>query len=150
MWSIREDFVAVFVGQAPMVYPIFKRRFWTETVSSSSAPKSNEASYEMDKMKDSKMSKTSKKSKDPYSISRIVGGTTVGGTVMDITRSESQERIVEGDGMPLPPGKKLERRASKNVIEVKQTFDVQSREGKLRTAMPWDSPSFNRWSKERG
>ncbi len=28
MWSIREDFVAVFVGQAPMVYPLFNRKFW--------------------------------------------------------------------------------------------------------------------------
>ncbi|KAI8212634.1 hypothetical protein K4K54_008760 [Colletotrichum sp. SAR 10_86] len=31
MWSIREDFVAIFVGQAPMVVPIFKKRFWQQT-----------------------------------------------------------------------------------------------------------------------
>jgi len=147
MWSIREDFVAVFVGQAPMVYPILKRRFWTDSVPSQSAPKSSDASFEMGRMNTSKMSKTSKKSKDPYSISRIVGGTTVGGTVMDITRSESQERIVTGNAMPLPAGKELERRSSKGFIEVKQTFDVESREGRLRPQMPWEGQSLHRWSK---
>jgi hypothetical protein len=136
-----EDFVAMFVGQAPMVYPIFRRRFWDDSVPSYSAPKSAEASYEM-----GKMSKTSKKSKDPFSISRIVGGTTVGGSVMDATRSESQERIVDRDGMPLPIETKLQRRGSKGFIEVKQEFDVESRQGHLRPQMPWDSSS-NRWSK---
>jgi len=144
MWSIREDFVSIFVGQAPMVYPIFKRRFWNNSLPSYSAPKSSQASYKMGKMTGSKISKTSKKSKDPYSISRIVGDTTIGGTVMDATRSESQERIVGGDGMLLPVEDKLERRSSKGIIQVKQTFDVESRNGKLRPQMPWDDPSLDR------
>ncbi|KAG8162412.1 hypothetical protein KVR01_008177 [Diaporthe batatas] len=30
MWSTREDFVAVVVGQAPMLTPLFRRSFWVE------------------------------------------------------------------------------------------------------------------------
>ncbi|KAI8648229.1 hypothetical protein NCS57_01490900 [Fusarium keratoplasticum] len=30
LWSMREDCVGIFVGQAPMVMPIFKRRFWSQ------------------------------------------------------------------------------------------------------------------------
>lgn len=29
LWSMREDCVGIFVGQAPMVTPLFKRRFWS-------------------------------------------------------------------------------------------------------------------------
>jgi hypothetical protein len=146
MWSIREDFVAVFVGQAPMVYPILKRRFWTDSLPSSAPSKSAEASYEMGKFNNStKVSKVSKKSKDPYSISRIVGGTTVDRTMMDATRSESQERIVEEDEMAFAARQGRERRGSKGVIEVKQTFDVQSMDGRLKPGhLPWDSPSLKR------
>ncbi|KAI5463388.1 hypothetical protein BGZ63DRAFT_422749 [Mariannaea sp. PMI_226] len=28
LWTIREDFIAIFVSQAPMVYPITKPKFW--------------------------------------------------------------------------------------------------------------------------
>ncbi|KAF2689762.1 hypothetical protein K458DRAFT_427868 [Lentithecium fluviatile CBS 122367] len=146
MWSIREDFVAVFVGQAPMVYPIFKRRFWANTLSSSGPAKSDEASYEMGKLSTSKVSKTSKKSKskDPYSISRIVGGTTVGGTQMDITRSESQEKIIEEDAAALMAGNGNERDKNKHFIQVEQTFDVDSQQGKFRPQMPWETAPSRR------
>ncbi|RSL82177.1 hypothetical protein CEP52_017033 [Fusarium oligoseptatum] len=30
LWSMREDCVGIFVGQAPMVTPLFKRRFWSQ------------------------------------------------------------------------------------------------------------------------
>jgi hypothetical protein len=30
MWSTREDFVAVFVGQAPLLTPLFRRSFWVK------------------------------------------------------------------------------------------------------------------------
>jgi hypothetical protein len=141
MWSIREDFVAVFVGQAPMVYPIFKRRFWTDVPTSSNVPRSSQASYEMGIFANSKMCKTSKKRKDPYSISRIVGGTTVGGTVNDSTWSESQEQIVEEEKMEQSAGNKRDRRSSMGFIEV---LSHQGRES-LRPQVPWESPSSKLW-----
>lgn len=30
MWSTREDFVSLVVGQAPMLTPLFRRSFWVE------------------------------------------------------------------------------------------------------------------------
>ncbi|KAK8131855.1 hypothetical protein PG999_000028 [Apiospora kogelbergensis] len=35
LWSIREDFIAVVVTQAPMVYPLFGRQFWRTVYGSS-------------------------------------------------------------------------------------------------------------------
>lgn len=85
MWSIREDFVAIFVGQAPMVYPMFKKNFWNGYSSTST---DNEPSRETHEMR-SGMS-GSAKPKDPYSLTQI------GVTRIDPT--ESQENIIkEGD-----------------------------------------------------
>lgn len=42
LWSMREDCVGIFVGQAPMVRPLFKRRFWSQaSYATSSAGFSN-------------------------------------------------------------------------------------------------------------
>lgn len=42
LWSMREDCVGIFVGQAPMVTPLFKRRFWSQvSYATSSAGFSN-------------------------------------------------------------------------------------------------------------
>lgn len=121
MWSIREDFVAIFVGQAPMVRPIFSRSFWTGgdgTYASGSKAKSygnRSGNIELDS--DPNHSKghhsvsalaSSKKKKDPYSVTQIM--------------SESQEEIVGGKGGP-------EAGASAGAhltVNVKRTVEVES------------------------
>lgn len=82
MWSIREDFVAIFVGQAPMVYPIFKKSFWNGISSTNANEVSGGETHEMR----SGMSHSGKP-KDPYSLTQI------GVTRIDPT--ESQENIIK-------------------------------------------------------
>lgn len=99
MWSIREDFVAIFVGQAPMVVPIFKKRFWQQTrirwtPKSSQGSEGNELSSGM----------SNQKKPDPYSltqmgfthitnITNITRGTR---TEVTVARKDSQERLAVG------------------------------------------------------
>ncbi|KAK8008782.1 hypothetical protein PG991_011333 [Apiospora marii] len=92
LWSIREDFIAVVVTQAPMVYPLFGRKFWTAAYGSGSGSASKGGSYY--KQKDGpgeshelRSGTQSKKAKDPYSLTQL-GITQVGG-------SESQEEMIE-------------------------------------------------------
>ncbi|KZL87019.1 hypothetical protein CI238_02171 [Colletotrichum incanum] len=68
MWSIREDFVAIFVGQAPMIVPIFRKRFW-EKPTSKFTPKSSQGSegHELS----NGITKNIKKPKDPYSLTQM-------------------------------------------------------------------------------
>ncbi|KAL2212470.1 hypothetical protein CC79DRAFT_1364753 [Sarocladium strictum] len=81
MWSIREDFVAIFVGQAPMVYPMLKKSFWTgHAISSHDDPTSD--GHEMRTGVSG-----SGKPKDPYSLTQL------GVTRIDPT--ESQENIIK-------------------------------------------------------
>ncbi|KAH7062623.1 hypothetical protein B0J12DRAFT_716386 [Macrophomina phaseolina] len=92
MWSIREDFVAVFVGQAPMLRPFFTRNFWTGedgTLRSSKAKSYGNRSGNIELSSDPNHSRKSagahSKKKDPYSVTQIM-----------MTRNESQENIVGG------------------------------------------------------
>lgn len=81
MWSIREDFVAIFVGQAPMVYPMLKKTFWTgHAISSNDDPTSD--GHEMRTGVSG-----NGKPKDPYSLTQL------GVTRIDPT--ESQENIIK-------------------------------------------------------
>jgi hypothetical protein len=157
MWSIREDFVALFIGQAPMVYPIFKRRFWL-TVQDEQTRRSNEVSFEMGKLKASGNSTEPKKKKDPYSISRIMRGTLngtfggtvsdtmVGGTMMQGTKSESQEKIIKSESQPMASIEEQEQQQqqqnSDRGIQVHQTYDVHSQEAKWTPRIPWDANSL--------
>ncbi|KAF6807967.1 hypothetical protein CSOJ01_07817 [Colletotrichum sojae] len=94
MWSIREDFVAIFVGQAPMIVPMSKKRFW-QTSKTRYAPKSSLGSegHEL-----SNGISNQKKPKDPYSltqmgfthITNVTRATQVEATLMD---SGSLERL---------------------------------------------------------
>ncbi|KAB5535376.1 hypothetical protein GE09DRAFT_1227357 [Coniochaeta sp. 2T2.1] len=89
-WSIREDFVAIIVGQGPMCAPVLRRTFWTGNgQSDSSAKAGNDGGHELGSMPDStKGSKnggsSSKKRKDPFSITQIIG-----------TVNESEENMVD-------------------------------------------------------
>ncbi|KAK8876747.1 integral membrane protein PTH11 [Apiospora arundinis] len=91
LWSIREDFIAVVVTQAPMVYPLFGRRFWTSAYGTGSASKGE--SYYKHKSGPGESHELrsggqqhSRKAKDPYSLTQL-GITQVGG-------SESQEEMI--------------------------------------------------------
>ncbi|KZL76995.1 hypothetical protein CT0861_06404 [Colletotrichum tofieldiae] len=68
MWSIREDFVAIFVGQAPMIVPLFKKRFWTQT-KYHFTPKSSQRSDGIEMSNG--MSGNNKKPRDPYSLTQL-------------------------------------------------------------------------------
>ncbi|OJD34058.1 uncharacterized protein BKCO1_2500010 [Diplodia corticola] len=129
MWSIREDFVAVFVGQAPMVRPIFSRGFWTggdrnDSYGKGSKAKSfgnRSAGIELDSNPDhSRHSRKGSsagfggKKKDPYSVTQIM--------------SESQEEIVAGRAGDLERGRDAAGDDMHLTVEVKRVVHVESRE----------------------
>lgn len=123
MWSIREDFVAVFVGQAPIVYSMTKPTFWrtlysTGTHSSSGANnsgrKNKNESYQMNGMSNDK----NKKPKDPYSVTQI------GLTMID--KSESQEEIIKGAEDDSGSERKEENEVGNGGIMVKRTYNVET------------------------
>ncbi|KAK1543250.1 hypothetical protein CPAR01_03883 [Colletotrichum paranaense] len=73
MWSIREDFIAIFVGQAPMVVPLFKRRVWAQFYHKYKfTPKSSQGSDGIE-LSDgiSSNHNDKKKPKDPYSLTQL-------------------------------------------------------------------------------
>lgn len=96
MWSTREDFVAVVVGQAPMLTPLFRRSFWVEAgyVTDNSSSPSNGRRYFGDnngyELKDGVRAMVTvrgspqyrRKARDPYSITQTEKG-------------ESQEDIIK-------------------------------------------------------
>ena len=111
MWSIREDFVAVFVGQAPIVYTITKPKFWKSVYGSGT----DTANTTGQKDEGHQMNGLSgKKAKDPYSVTQI------GLTIID--KSESQEQIIvhDDDSSSGPKGHDADG------ILVKRTYDVES------------------------
>ncbi|KAI5458587.1 hypothetical protein BGZ63DRAFT_416207 [Mariannaea sp. PMI_226] len=86
MWALREVFVAVFVGQAPMVFPILRRKFWQGVYSSNSGIGTHDSrGYEHHQLG----TFSGRKPKDPYSVTQIVNN------IAD--RSESQEEIIKHD-----------------------------------------------------
>jgi hypothetical protein len=92
IWSCREDVVAIIIGQATMVRPIFTRRFWSDNPGSSTGYSSNKRSDGNESLELSgKLASDSKGSrlgfrpvKDPYNVS-----------VLRTECNESEERIVE-------------------------------------------------------
>ncbi|KAK1573961.1 uncharacterized protein LY79DRAFT_696692, partial [Colletotrichum navitas] len=67
MWSIREDFVAIFVGQAPMIIPIFRKRFWEKSISRTPKTCQGSDGHELSEGG----AKKPKKAKDPWSLTMI-------------------------------------------------------------------------------
>ncbi|KDN65794.1 hypothetical protein CSUB01_12532 [Colletotrichum sublineola] len=65
MWSVREDFVAIFAGQAPMVVPLFKKRFWQRSAYKFT-PKSSGQRSEGHELSNQPSTNNIKKPKDPY------------------------------------------------------------------------------------
>lgn len=95
MWSTREDFVALVVGQAPLLTPLFHRNFWVKAgyiTDKSSSPSNGRRnlgdnnSYELNDgaramVTIGRRSQDRRKARDPYSITQAEKG-------------ESQEDIV--------------------------------------------------------
>ncbi|KAJ4018271.1 hypothetical protein NW761_015059 [Fusarium oxysporum] len=115
MWSMREDFVAIFVGQAPMVYPILKRRFWQGNYGDGTGLSDSKkgGGYEHHQMS----TFSSRKPRDPYSVTHI------GATVVD--KSESQEEIIKQTGA----NASYKKDQGRDGIMVKQTYDVEYENG---------------------
>ena len=88
MWSTREDFVALFVGQAPLLTPLFRRSFWVEAgyaTDKSSAPSSRRRlfgdnnGYELNDGVKAVVTiggsfQNRRKARDPYSITQTMKG----------------------------------------------------------------------------
>ena len=91
IWSCREDVIAILVGQATMIRPIFTKRFWNMTGKGSqssnsypSKPGQNSNGHELsDHSRRGRMG--FRKPKDPYDVSVLE------------TKNESEERIVASD-----------------------------------------------------
>ncbi|KAG9501666.1 hypothetical protein J7337_007357 [Fusarium musae] len=117
LWSMREDCVGIFVGQAPMVTPLLKRRFWvmagyaTDKTSNSQTPHYNGSRLESHELRSGRANNS--KVHDPYSITNVV------------SRSESQEEIVQKDLPSLPE----EPRQFRSGIRVEQRIDVEAVQG---------------------
>lgn len=99
LWSIREDFVAVVVTQAPMVYPLFGRQFWQAAYGTGDGSRDESAARRRHAKAGSNRTGESheltfgsatmnrvKRPKDPYSLTQL-GLTQMGG-------SESQEEMI--------------------------------------------------------
>lgn len=107
MWSTREDFVSLVVGQAPMLTPLFRRSFWvkagyaTEKSSSPSDGRINfndNNAYELNEGVRAVVTigggpQNRRKAKDPYSITQT-------------ENSESQEYIIKKNAADMQKGSK--------------------------------------------
>lgn len=92
MWSIREDFVAIFIGQAPMIVPMFKKRFWQKS-NVRFTPKSSLGS---DGHELSNGLSNQKKPRDPYSLTQL--GFTHITNITNVTRATQVEVTLVGNG----------------------------------------------------
>ena len=122
LWSLREDCIGIFVGQAPMITPLFRRRFWvttgylspkTETRRKSRQPQeaNRRDSYPLYWLS----RRPNYAAQDPYSITAIE------------SISESQEDIVaRNSGFPTRP-EPLHN--SSNGIVVERRVDIEAADG---------------------
>ncbi|PVH98960.1 hypothetical protein DM02DRAFT_680576 [Periconia macrospinosa] len=132
IWSCREDVVAIVVGQATMIRPVFTRRFWTNGTTSSTGYNTNNkyASYELSDRNASQSTSHRMgfhKVKDPYGMS-----------VLETKANESEEKIINKDleqGMgratlsPTSPQHMPTRSNQNDAIHITQEFNVSSTYG---------------------
>lgn len=120
MWSLREDCIGIFVGQAPMLRPLFKRRFWISTnpVSSSSVTwgKNGHLQHVQNQLESHEVywlgRKPNSKMRGPHSITSIRSMTG------------SQEQIVQGDQGPIATPEPRYDRSSGIVVERRVDIEV--------------------------
>lgn len=129
IWSCREDVIAILVGQATMIKPLFSKRFWGIDPGTKGSSRGYERKYDKNSGDDgqeltnnSRPSRTgiNRKVKDPYNVSVLE------------TRSESEERIFldanhnREHGLSQNPSNGTTRRSHDHAINVKKTVDVES------------------------
>ncbi|CAG9994670.1 unnamed protein product [Clonostachys byssicola] len=114
MWSLREDCVAIFVGQAPLVTPLLRRKFWeeggyvTSRTGKSTSRSRNDGYYQH--RGDNERSGTHVSAGKP---SELYPMTTIGG-------SESQEEIVGKNTPPVPSGRPVNGITVHSSIEIEE------------------------------
>ncbi|KAF5016955.1 hypothetical protein F66182_11200 [Fusarium sp. NRRL 66182] len=115
LWSMREDCVGIFVGQAPMVTPMFKRRFWVAagyaTSKSGTLGDHSRNGYNRSRFESHELGSSARRAHDPYPITRLA------------TMSESQEEIVK-KGVEVP-----EPRKAVGGIVVEQRIELETVDG---------------------
>jgi hypothetical protein len=147
MWSVREDFVSIFVGQAPMLIPLFKPKFWKSSYGMKLDDSAKESGNSSGSHQLSSLGRRHKP-KDPYSI------TAVEGTQID--RSESQEEIIgkENDGFNGSRSNQdgsADHSSNRNdpdrvvvTRSVQVTYGGATAEKNQRTLQPWSRPQDDR------
>ncbi|KAI8936146.1 hypothetical protein NX059_007641 [Plenodomus lindquistii] len=128
IWSCREDIVAVIIGQATMVRPLFTKRFWNETRTGSSAydsskPSQTEGSHELSggSIPNKRVSRLGfRPVKDPYDIS-----------VLRTRGNESQEDII-----PESTGHRISRKPKRGIV-ISREVDVSSEVGTQGFQKSW-------------
>ncbi|RYO81293.1 hypothetical protein DL766_009763 [Monosporascus sp. MC13-8B] len=129
LWSMREDCVGIVVGQAPLVTPMLRRRFWVNTGFISPGPgewypssrpsRSDELSSGPQISTGRRSTQLSKQSADPYSLPQL--GITKLGT-------ESEEEIVRRDSSSMQAPDSSPGRTT--AILVEHTVEIESRPGR--------------------
>ncbi|KAG8676462.1 hypothetical protein FPOAC2_02559 [Fusarium poae] len=119
MWSLREDCIGIFVGQAPMIRPLFKRRFWnTARPATSNAGvwgKNGHLQHIQHQVESHELYWLTRK---PNSRGRCPLSTT---SIQSMT--ESQEQIVDGDkGLIATPEPRYD---PSNGIVVERRVDIE-------------------------
>lgn len=126
MWSLREDCVGIFVGQAPMITPMLKRRFWVNTgyATSKSGSSTNRIrefshrnpgeSYELR----STAPVGSRRAHDPYSMTTLGIG------------SESQEEMVRRN-LDSPAQAELHQKLHTGIL-VEKRIEIEGLEGNYK------------------
>lgn len=127
MWSMREDCVGIFVGQAPMITPMLKRRFWVNTgYATSKSGSSNNRIREFSHRNPGESYQlrstapvSSRRAHDPYSMTTLGIG------------SESQEEMVRRNpNSPAPP--ELPQKPHNGIL-VQSRIEIEGLEGDYKT-----------------
>jgi hypothetical protein len=139
IWSCREDIVAVIIGQATIVRPLFTRRFWNGNFDSSGYSSSKKPSngYDSHELSDGAASKPSRLGfrpvKDPYNIS----------VLQTAQGNESEEKIIgvqhvsENNRRESSQRSDESGRAQEEGITVRKEVDVSRTNGKLGFQQAW-------------
>ncbi|KAH7066947.1 hypothetical protein BKA63DRAFT_131649 [Paraphoma chrysanthemicola] len=139
IWSCREDVVAVIIGQATMVRPMFTRRFWSADPMSSSAYESNKPSSGSHELSTGSNLKSKaerlgfRQVKDPYDVSVL---RTVEG------HGSEEEIIAQRDSdianqKNQAPHRALHEQESRDGIVVKREVDVSTEPAKGQIHQSW-------------
>ncbi|KAH6894692.1 hypothetical protein B0T10DRAFT_258645 [Thelonectria olida] len=167
IWSCREDFVAIVIGQAILIRPMFTTKFWSPNYTGptgySSGPSKNSAhggSIEMSGVKHSLKSKN----KDPFSVTAALA------TVRESGDNGSTDRIIDNPSETTHPTRghspastvDLEKNGSTDsgrmVIHVNRRVEIENMEATddnsrhvYRPSNALKSPSNGRcWNEDQG